>query len=111
MHLWRKRVKDLRYAAEMLNAREIASRADDLGEMLGAEHDLALLGARIRAEAKGDRGKASARRTRKQLLKLIAKRRKRLRRRALSDGKALYRRSPEKFVKHVRSAHARVFKS
>ena len=60
MHLWRKRVKDLRYIAEMLEAREaaangtpeparawqlgrVASRADALGELLGEDHDLAVL--------------------------------------------------------------------
>ena len=40
MHEWRKRVKDLRYAAEILGLRPLARRADALGELLGEEHDL-----------------------------------------------------------------------
>jgi hypothetical protein len=111
MHLWRKCVKDLRYAAEVLNARGMARRADDLGELIGEEHDLAVLGERLRAEAGRARSERGAgRRTRKLLLKLIAKRRKRLRKRALRDGRALYGRSPKKFVKRVRKARARAFK-
>jgi CHAD domain-containing protein len=43
MHQWRKRVKDLRYAAEMLDRPGLARRADDLGETLGEDHDLAML--------------------------------------------------------------------
>jgi hypothetical protein len=80
LHMWRKRVKDLRYAAEMLDRfdpggvhgsgsrtrarrwpkrrrrraeteaiRQTARRADELGELLGYEHDLVLLATRIRA--------------------------------------------------------------
>ena len=73
MHAWRKRVKDLRYAAEVLDVarargagrarhpkqakggaagsaagrlRTLARRADALGELLGEEHDLAVLAER-----------------------------------------------------------------
>jgi hypothetical protein len=98
MHSWRKRVKDLRYTAEMLerhadpcapdthdthahagaraqhtrdvrNAREaakalrkLAARADQLGETLGDEHDLAVLEAHIRAGADSARRVKRARR-------------------------------------------------
>jgi CHAD domain-containing protein len=107
LHEWRKRVKDLRYAAEMLGLRPLAHRADALGELLGEEHDLALLAALLpapgRAPFKGKRGKQA----RKALLKQIARRRRRLRKRALSDGKRLYRRSPKKFARWARRAHAR----
>ena len=126
MHQWRKRVKDLRYAAEVLERRELrgrgsrahraraaaeekwlhrlAGRADELGELLGEEHDLAVLGAWLRT----DGGHAVVRRgTRRQLEKLISKRRSELRRKALRDGKALYRRSPRDFVDRVRRACAR----
>ena len=107
LHEWRKRVKDLRYAAEMLGLRPLARRADVLGELLGEEHDLALLAALLpapgRAPFKGKRGKQ----TRKTLLKQIARRRRRLRKRALSEGKRLYRRSPKQFARRVRRAHAR----
>jgi CHAD domain-containing protein len=138
MHEWRKRVKDLRYAAEMLDRADpgdrargrrgkgkrrrkrdrargeagyldrIARRADELGELLGDEHDLVLLAARVQAErAGGRRRERIGRGTRRVLLKLIAQRRKRLRKQALRDGKRLYRRKPEEFVRRARSSHAR----
>ena len=54
LHEWRKRVKDLRYSAQMLTRKRpgdpnqqwiarLGARADELGELLGEEHDLALL--------------------------------------------------------------------
>jgi hypothetical protein len=152
MHEWRKRVKDLRYAAEMLDRsgdegphgprrrrgggsrkkskrrreaayiHRLARRADELGELIGAEHDLVLLSARVREEAQGARGAdaagreeaqgargadAAGRPTRKILLKLIARRRKRLRKQALRRGRRLYRRRPKEFVGRVRRAYAR----
>jgi CHAD domain len=139
MHEWRKRVKDLRYAAEMLDRADpddraggrrgkggkrrrkrdrargkagylhrTARRADELGELLGDEHDLVLLAARVRAERAGGRKKERVGRgTRRALLKLIAKRRKRLRKQALRDGRRLYRRTPKEFVRRARSSHER----
>jgi hypothetical protein len=87
MHMWRKRVKDLRYAAEMLDRfdpgrgrgsgtrkrarrwpkhrrrrtetkaiRQTARRADELGELLGDEHDLVLLAGWILAESDSSDG-------------------------------------------------------
>lgn len=103
LHEWRKRVKDLRYAAEMLGVRKVAKRADDLGELLGEEHDLAVLAQRVEREAKAARASgAPGRRSRKLLLKLIAKRRRKLRKRALRDGERLYGRKPARFVQRVR---------
>ncbi|HTZ85292.1 MAG TPA: CHAD domain-containing protein [Solirubrobacteraceae bacterium] len=101
MHEWRKRVKDLRYAQEMLGAGKRAKRADALGELLGQEHDLAVLGERVRKAASPH---APGRRTRKLLLRLIAKRRKQLRKRALRDGAQLYAHKPKRFVRSVRKA-------
>jgi CHAD domain-containing protein len=140
LHEWRKRVKDLRYAAEMLQRADgrdgdgrkgrakkstssgkqrqrvqaqaryidkLARDADDLGELLGAEHDLAVLAERVREEAKATRASgAPGPRTRKLLLKLIAKRRRKLRKRALRDGERIYGRSPKRFVRRVRAAAA-----
>jgi len=127
MHRWRKRVKDLRYAAVMLDRRDpdgsghgrghdrgdaaeirrLARQADELGELLGEEHDLALLAARLRAGrgGPGPRLKVAAG-TRKALLKLIARRRRILRRRALKQGKRLYRPKPGAFVRRVGDAYA-----
>jgi CHAD domain-containing protein len=153
LHEWRKRVKDLRYAAEVLEraeagkrsgahgagktsagkhgadklgagkhggktrkqaragaafVHELAKRADDLGELLGEEHDLAVLAERVRAEAKrGDGSGAPGAGARKALLKAIARRRKRLRKRAFGDGKQLYARMPKQLLRRVRAAQAR----
>jgi CHAD domain-containing protein len=142
MHEWRKRVKDLRYAAEMLERRDpagerglskrrrrkaakraraqplrrLARRADRLGEALGEEHDLAVLAGRLRDPgAAGDPHSDGApprlgRRNRKAVLKLIARRRRKLRAKTLREGARLYRRRPRRFAKRVRRAfrHASV---
>jgi hypothetical protein len=132
MHEWRKRVKDLRYAAEMLERRsaggspgkngsgradragerlrQIARHADALGELLGEEHDLAVLAAHLRAgELRGreDETWRTGRRTRERLLQAIAKRRRALRKRALRDGRRLYEEPPAKFIRRVGAANAR----
>jgi CHAD domain-containing protein len=105
-HEWRKRVKDLRYASEILGLRSIARRADRLGELLGEEHDLVVLASLLpppgRAPFKGKRGK----RARKALLKRIARRRRQLHRRALREGERLYRHKPKRFARRSRRAHA-----
>jgi len=109
MHEWRKRVKELRYAAELLGRRGLAGRADELGELLGEDHDLALLAERIRARPKryaAERARVP-RKTRKLLLKLIGRRRRELRRRALREGKRLYRHAPKPFMARVRAADGR----
>jgi CHAD domain-containing protein len=118
-HEWRKRVKDLRYAAEMLDSRgggrasdarlrRLARRADELGELLGEEHDLAVFAERLRAGARHDQHDAwrTGRGARKQLLALIAERRRALRKRALRQGKRLYAEQPRRFTRGVRAAHA-----
>jgi len=106
-HEWRKRVKDLRYAAEILSLRPLARRADTLGELLGEEHDLALLAALIPAGGRGPLRGKRGKQARKALLGKIAQRRRRLRKRALREGERLYRRKPKKFTRRVRRAHAR----
>jgi hypothetical protein len=132
MHEWRKRVKDLRYVAEMLDRRDpsgaraqhggrrrgaagrrklreaarlrrLARRADELGEVLGEDHDLAVFAERVR----DDRGLQLGRSARRKLLRSIRRRRRRLRRRALADGARLYRRRPKAFVARVTDAYAR----
>jgi CHAD domain-containing protein len=108
LHQWRKRVKDLRYAAQMLGLEELAERADDLQEWLGDEHDLALLATRVSAPHSPLVGGGKRRkRTRKRVLKLIARRRARLRKQALREGKRLYERKPKRFAKRARKRLAR----
>jgi CHAD domain len=105
-HEWRKRVKDLRYAAQILGRPALAHRADRLAELLGEEHDLVVLAGLLpppgRAPFKGKRG----RRARKALLERIERRRRRLRRRALKEGKRIYGRKPKKFVRRVERSAA-----
>ncbi|HKH79036.1 MAG TPA: CHAD domain-containing protein [Solirubrobacteraceae bacterium] len=120
LHRWRKHVKDLRYALEILDVQDpsgargrssggrrpgkriakLAHRADVLGELLGEEHDLMVL-----AERAGSyRPLKRHRRARKQLLRAISRRRARLRKRALRQGEDLYERRPRRFVRRVRAA-------
>jgi CHAD domain-containing protein len=111
MHQWRKRVKDLRYAAEALgdgfNAsapvargkrrerlRRIARDADRLGEALGEEHDLALLARRVSAEDAIFRGQKAGR---KELQRAIRRRRRALRKQAFRAGRELYGVEPKRF--------------
>lgn len=129
MHEWRKRVKDLRHAVEMLERpdllgqrrlaaiagdgagarrhrraaaeaawlRRLAARAEKLGELLGEEHDLAVLALWIERQ-----GATKLRpKTRRRLTKLIAARRRKLRRRALREGERIYGRSPRRFAARV----------
>jgi hypothetical protein len=140
MHQWRKRVKELRYAAEMLDRRvpggreepggarrrerkrgragqgkdeghfrRLARRADELGELLGEEHDLAVLAERLRTDVQPGQGNRPeiGRSTGKVILKLIARRRRRLRGEALRRGARLYRRTPKRFVRRLGDAYAR----
>jgi CHAD domain-containing protein len=105
MHDWRKRVKDLRYAAETLGLREMARRAKRLGDTLGEDHDLALLESFI-----GDHGRhlGAGAGSRKALRKVIARRRRRLRRRALAQGADLYAKPPKKLASRLRGKFPKV---
>jgi hypothetical protein len=114
MHEWRKRVKDLRHAAEALgedarskakqdrrrtHLRTLGKQADKLGEALGEEHDLALLTQRVSAE------KAiftDDKRGRKALQQAIRRRRVQLRKRAFRAGRALYARKPKRLRAQLR---------
>lgn len=114
MHEWRTRVKDLRYVCEMLQRRghdkrlaRVARSADDLGEALGQDHDLAVLEDHLRAGARWDGPETwrADRRTRALLLQATARRRRELRKRALRDGARLYGSRRKQFVRDVRKAY------
>jgi hypothetical protein len=98
MHQWRKRVKDLRYVAEALECKQVARRADRLGETIGEEHDLLLLAGHIRRQRGCFKGEQATRRT---LEKLIDRRRRRLQRRAWHLGDELYMRKPKRFARRA----------
>jgi CHAD domain-containing protein len=106
-HDWRKRVKGLYYALDMLGgakskgAREAAKRADRLGDLLGEEHDLWMLCTYIEEHTHALGADPGAERT---LLKLAERRRARLRRRALKLGARLYKRKPGDFAQRALTA-------
>ena len=101
LHDWRKRAKDLRYCAEALGLRKLAKRADRLGEMIGEEHDLWLLEQCVQRQRKCFKGDKAAR---KELQQQIARRRRRLRKRAFELGEELYREPPKRFVRRQLAA-------
>jgi CHAD domain-containing protein len=110
LHDWRKRVKALYYALDMIGAskvngvRRAARRANRLGDVLGEEHDLGMLCAYVEGHREVF-GPDDAART--ELLKRIERRRKRLRKRALELGARLYRRRAGSFTRRVCRALAR----
>jgi CHAD domain-containing protein len=92
LHDWRKQVKDRRHLSAMVpfetpvTSRAVRRDLDRLAEILGDEHDFALLAARLAAEPdlverRGDR---------EALGETIARRRRRLKKEALALGEELY---------------------
>jgi CHAD domain-containing protein len=102
-HEWRKRVKDIWYQLRILQPlnrvvlTEMAHDAEVLGELLGREHDLDFLLARLENE-KGDEAFADEL---TQLQRLIGKRCKRLRRDALELGRRFYAEPAKAFAKRI----------
>jgi CHAD domain-containing protein len=94
LHEWRKRAKDLRYAAELLRAaapkrlKTTRAQARELSDLLGDDHDLAVLAERV-ADAPV-------------LAMVIERRRAELETRAFEIGAQLYRRRPRRFAKAIR---------
>jgi CHAD domain-containing protein len=107
MHDWRKRVKSLYYALDMLGGKrapataKLTRRTDRLGEVLGEEHDLWMLKSFVEDDRLLDR------RTLELLLTLVERRRKRLRKRALKLGARLYARKPSRFAARTAKALSR----
>jgi CHAD domain-containing protein len=102
-HAWRKRVKDIWYQLRILQPlnrvvlEQIALDAEVLGELLGREHDLDFLLARLEKES----GDAALAGELAHLRKLIGKRCKRLRRDALELGRRFYAESAKAFAKRI----------
>lgn len=107
LHDWRKRVKSLYYALDMLGAKQTkssrptAQSAERLGDLLGEEHDLWMLRVYVE-EHPGAFGSDAA--AQGALLERIQRRRKRLRKRSLRLGTRLYRRKPSKFTRRIGAA-------
>ena len=102
-HAWRKRVKDLWYQLRILQPlnrvvlTEMAYDAEALGELLGREHDLNFLWARLEKESSDE----ALREELAQLEKLIRKRGKRLRTNALELGRRFYAERVKAFAKRI----------
>ncbi len=98
LHEWRKRVKDLWYSATILHSAwpammdELAAEAHVLSDLLGEDHDLAMLAERATGKKH------------KELRRAIGKRRARLRKRALKLGKRLYAEKPKGFTRRIGAA-------
>jgi CHAD domain-containing protein len=102
VHDWRKRVKSLYYALDMLGgSRRATRRADRLGDLLGEEHDLWVFLAYLERHAEVFAGDATAP---TELVNLVERRRRRLRKRALRLGGQLYKRKPAGFTRRIARA-------
>jgi CHAD domain-containing protein len=94
LHEWRKRAKDLWYSSQLLRAadpkrlKRIERNADELSDLLGDDHDLAVL----RGLADGCPG----------LTRAIDERRAPLQAKAFEIGARLYRPPPRKLAKRIR---------
>jgi CHAD domain-containing protein len=103
LHDWRKRVKDLWHATQILapahpkRMAKLAKRVHELSDLLGDDHDLAVLDAEAerRRREVGDATELEA------LHALVARRRADLQRQAMAAGKRIYRPKPKAFVGHV----------
>jgi CHAD domain-containing protein len=98
LHEWRKRAKDLWYSATVLRSAwpammsELAAETHVLTELLGEDHDLAMLAERATGKKH------------KQLRRAVAKRRARLQKHALKMGKRLYAEKPKSFSRRIGAA-------
>jgi CHAD domain-containing protein len=97
LHELRKRTKDVWYCAQILRPvapkrmKRLARRAHDLSDLIGQEHDLAILAERVKADP---------------LARLIESRRAELRRELLPLGRRLYRKKPRKVARALEPATA-----
>jgi CHAD domain-containing protein len=103
LHEWRKRVKDLRHALEILRPiwgdvlEELAGQARSLGDCLGDDHDLAVLRALLQREPDTFGGASAAR----ALFPGIEKRRGELQQAAFLLGRRVYGEKPRVFARRM----------
>jgi CHAD domain-containing protein len=102
-HEWRKRAKDLRYQLEIIRPMDpkvmelLATQAKDLSDLLGEDHDLAVLH-HLMEETYGallPPGRCTA------IVKLIAAGRAMRERKALNIGSRVYAAKPDRFLKSM----------
>lgn len=104
LHEWRKRAKYLRSQLQALapvqhaSLKSMTDELHDLSDHLGEEHDLAILS----TLARQDRRHPVDGKTHKALQRLIGKRRRKLRKRALQVGLPLYAEKPAHFEARLR---------
>jgi CHAD domain-containing protein len=102
LHELRKRVKDLWYMSELVRpaapkrAKKLASRASDLSDVIGEDHDLAVL----RETVDRLRGRLSTAEFDK-LVDVIARRRAELQKPLRREARRLYRQKPRKAVRRL----------
>jgi CHAD domain-containing protein len=112
LHEWRKRSKDLRYELELLQPLwpetigAMAQEAHHLTDLLGQDHDLAVLRTVAREESEADQTEAKDQEglaPRNELLfALIDERRQVLQGQSMDLGRKLYREGEKKFVSRLR---------
>lgn len=103
LHEWRKRVKDLWHATQILRPaspkrmRKLSNRLHDLSDLLGDDHDLAVLRAYVEGHPRCFDDPAE----RVALAGVIERRRHVLQARALRLGASLYEQSPKSFTRSL----------
>jgi CHAD domain-containing protein len=103
LHEWRKRVKDLWHASQIVRVADpgrlklVAGRAHDLADLLGDVNDLRMLRDYVEAHPQCFADAAPKR----ALLAVIERRSDALRDKALKRGRRLYKRKPKRFVREI----------
>jgi CHAD domain-containing protein len=107
LHALRKRAKDLWYGAQVLRPaapktlKRLGRRAHHLADLVGEDHDLAVLLDRARERAERlEPGELE------RFTVLVDLRRRRLQRQALRLGRRTYARNPRKLTRRITAAHA-----
>jgi CHAD domain-containing protein len=105
LHEWRKQVKYLYYQLELLRPlwpermEELAKEADRMGELLGEDHDLAVL----RQTLTCDRGRFAEQGDTEVLLALIDRRRAELEQEAMTLGERFFQDTPREFGRRLKA--------
>jgi CHAD domain-containing protein len=109
LHEWRKRAKDLWHAVQIVRPaapkrmKALAKQAHSLSDLLGDDHDLAVLREHVAGTGVAFEREA----TRTALLSVIDRRRASLRRQAFKLGQRIYARRPKSFARSVERGWAK----